>query len=288
MDPIVSYRVKLANLTLTVLFHNPSSYPGAGTVFHKHYYTELFFCCSGSFSVMTGNREITISAGEMTTVPPDCLHHTALRGPDGKAEVFGLLAEPVEGAGEPDLFGIVAPILTENVLRVYRSAEPYLTVLKACMTSPGNPRNVLAVSRFLDALLTLPCSSCPVTHPQTAGAIPEKENLRLVRLHELINREYKTDLTLRRAAAELYLSERQLERFVRKHYGKSLWQVVLSKRMEAAAVCLVNTNDPVGKIGQQVGFGSHPVFSRHFRARFGVTPAEYRRRARSRGKEQGA
>jgi transcriptional regulator GlxA family with amidase domain len=99
---------------------------------------------------------------------------------------------------------------------------------------------------------------------------------RMMKIDELVNGFFDQNITLEEASKYLYISTRQLDRIVRKRYGKSLRSVLVDKRIAAAGHMLENTDMSVDKIGRTVGFGSKMGFYREFSKAHGMTPAEYR------------
>ena len=91
------------------------------------------------------------------------------------------------------------------------------------------------------------------------------------------------DWTVARLAAECGMSETYFRRLFREVYGLPPRQYLIEARLRRARALLENTDAPVSDVGESAGFESHYHFSRAFRAREGVSPSEYRRRARQGG-----
>ena len=72
-------------------------------------------------------------------------------------------------------------------------------------------------------------------------------------------------------AAEMKISERQLQRKVKVLTGQSPVQYLRQFRLEKSLQYL-RDRVPVGKAAKAVGFSSHTYFTSCFRARFGITP----------------
>ena len=86
------------------------------------------------------------------------------------------------------------------------------------------------------------------------------------------------DLSVTLIAAHLALSEAHLHRLF-KTQPETLTQHIWSRRLEACKRALgdpANTRRAVGTIALHYGFNDAAHFSRAFRARFGLTPREYR------------
>lgn len=78
-----------------------------------------------------------------------------------------------------------------------------------------------------------------------------------------------------RLAALLGMSADSLQRRLRAE-GASFRELLLEARLSQALRLLQTTDQTVGWIAQEVGFSSDSRFCRHFRTRFGVTPARIR------------
>jgi hypothetical protein len=93
------------------------------------------------------------------------------------------------------------------------------------------------------------------------------------------------DGTLRRGVPGLiehaHVTPTHLSRSVRRFYGTTPTELVLTRRLRRAGVLLATTADPIGEIGHRCGFGTPASFSRAFLAAEGITPSEFRRRSQS-------
>lgn len=78
-----------------------------------------------------------------------------------------------------------------------------------------------------------------------------------------------------------HLSRRQLVRILKESYGKGFRERLLETRMEQASWLLKTTNEKMGEIAGEVGYSSEASFYRVFKGYFGLTPAEYREKARN-------
>lgn len=81
-------------------------------------------------------------------------------------------------------------------------------------------------------------------------------------------------------AAELHVSTRQLSRILRKNYGVTFREKLLSARMDHASWLLRTTDRKVSEISETAGYPSEGSLFRHFRSSFGMTPAQYRKKMR--------
>lgn len=79
-------------------------------------------------------------------------------------------------------------------------------------------------------------------------------------------------------AAHLGVSPRHVERIFKQATGKSPSLYFRQLRMEAARQIVLYSNDHLREVAGSVGYGSVQVFTKHYRAAFGLSPQEDRKR----------
>ena len=70
--------------------------------------------------------------------------------------------------------------------------------------------------------------------------------------------------------------EYYLNRLFLRQTGTSIHKYILNTRISEAKKMLLNTDYPLAKIAEAVGFGSNTHFSSYFRQSVGISPLEYR------------
>jgi transcriptional regulator GlxA family with amidase domain len=88
------------------------------------------------------------------------------------------------------------------------------------------------------------------------------------------------DLTLEALAERIHVSPRHCARKFKAALGLTPSDFVEGLRLDEARSLLVNGDDPINDLAQSVGYKGDDTFRRAFERRFGVAPAEYRRRFR--------
>ncbi len=98
-------------------------------------------------------------------------------------------------------------------------------------------------------------------------------------LVRVVNRNYANpNFGISSMAAEMKISDRQLQRKVKVLTGQSPVQYLRQFRLEKSLQYL-RGGIAVGKAAKAVGFSSHTYFTSCFRARFGTTPQQMRIKA---------
>lgn len=93
-----------------------------------------------------------------------------------------------------------------------------------------------------------------------------------------IRGHFSQELTLEKVAKEVGYTEYYLTRKFQKEMGIRLLDYIKDVRLEYAKVWLVTTNKTIQDISEQLQFGARNYFSRVFKEKEGVTPAQYRER----------
>ncbi len=107
----------------------------------------------------------------------------------------------------------------------------------------------------------------------------EESNRRMLRVRDLMDRNYAEPLDLRGLAAAVHVSESHLIRKFRSTFGETPHRYLQRRRIERAMFMLRETDTSVSRICLDVGFTSLGAFSRTFAEIVGVPPSEYRLRA---------
>ncbi len=118
-------------------------------------------------------------------------------------------------------------------------------------------------------------------HPQThtklrPGAIrTRKDQYFLGELDEVLNSNYANQsFDLSRMAAEMGISERQLQRKLKTLIGHTPSEYLRAYRLQKSLEQLREGNS-IGEVAKAVGFSSQSYFASCFKAEFGTTPKQF-------------
>jgi AraC family transcriptional regulator len=110
---------------------------------------------------------------------------------------------------------------------------------------------------------------------EAPGSIsPRRLRLTLDYIHDNL----PSELSLREIAAVAGLSTQQFGRLFKQATGVTPYRYVLNARLELARTMLLRTSMTVAEVAVHAGFYDQSHLSRHFRRRYGVTPAALRAR----------
>lgn len=95
-----------------------------------------------------------------------------------------------------------------------------------------------------------------------------------------ISRHLDQRLTVREIADAAHLSTSRLAHVFKQQIGISPARFVEERRLDRARVLLESSSLPVGAISNAIGFSTQFYFATRFRAQTGMSPSDWRRRAR--------
>lgn len=125
-----------------------------------------------------------------------------------------------------------------------------------------------AMLRFVALLLAE--QNLPPAPPDSVGAA------RLKKLLQRVEDDCAAPLSVEQAAAECGCSASHFMRWFKKMTGTTFGVYLNERRLATAAELLRTTDDTVLSIAEQAGFENLSNFNRRFKARYGVTPRQYR------------
>lgn len=247
---------------------------------HDHVASEIFAAVDGTIEISCEGTDIFLEQGDVAVVPPGLRH--AMLPPSHMSEpaVLSFICDRSNARGTSDLYSELKPFFCGDKIAVCRGVPELCKKIKRISMSI-NERTCIAPA--MEAVLVLlETSKTGVCDNVNGGKDAEQYDIkRMMLLDSIIGNYYVKDLKLSDVASQLYISSRQLDRIVRKRYGKSLRKVIMEKRISAAEKILLTTDMTVEQIGKTVGFSTGSSFYREFSAAYGVTPAEYRKKLKN-------
>ena len=250
---------------------------------HRHNYVEIMYMCSGkTVHRMEGRPPLTLQAGELLFLNQNAAHGVDRAGEEDVGVNFIVLPQFFDYA--------LALIGMDNVLGKFllsglRQSGGELSCLHFRVSHVPTVQNLV---ENLVWSLVHPQPNARRINQATMGVLLLQllnytEDLEeasgngavLSALRE-IEENYRTaDLT--RLAGELHVSLPYLSAAVHRATGRTFKELLLEKRLSKAAQLLRETRLTTQDIILAGGYENTSYFYRVFRARFGVTPKEYRR-----------
>ena len=280
--------LQIENVIFRLLVHKPKNRaPGSDgstqkfyTTMHTHVSTELFVCRSGEMTLRIPSGFITLKAGDAAVIPPGIQHFTYSKSEDICSCTISFICHKKSTRCEADVYKILSPFIIGRQIIVYRSSPELYDGVEKIVKEATNDK-ILPVLHTIELLIKAAGMPCQRIEPSEDG-IPENPTgtdiQRMMKLDQIINVFFMRDLTVEEVARHLFISPRQLDRVVKKRYGKTLRRVIIEKRLRSAEQMLISTDMTAESIGAALGFGSKPSFYREFLKEYGITPSEYRKK----------
>lgn len=213
-------------------------------------------CFAGEGRVLVDGAWVPCRRGQAALLPPGTLHafHT-VKG--GRWEFCWVRYQ--ERPGQKPLAAAHTPVVASY------DPEP----LRLAVLGFHHECTTAAVPAAVDAWIGL------IVHYVERFARPAGMDDRLWRLWERVASDLARPWTVTEMAAEVHLSEKQLQRLCHKELGRNPRRQLIWLRMRHAAELLVSSGAKIETIAAQVGYQNPFVFSTTFKRVMGWTPSEY-------------
>lgn len=230
---------------------------------HIHQFCELLYTFSGEMTAYIGGQRTVIPAGQMAFIMPNEIHaytdETECR----------VLCAVYSADFVPGFFRQLGTRVPAGPLAKMQHMEE--TVMRLTATEPDALAELAGILNLLHAELLRQC---------TLKDRP-KENGNLYRAAtEYISQNFRTDITLRSAAAALGYHEKYLSSALHALTGMHFRTFLSSYRVEYACALLraeEHRHLSIAEIAHESGFASINTFCREFRRLTGMSASEYRR-----------
>ena len=253
--------------------------------YHWHPETEIFFITSGKANFQVEGDSFSIGEGDVLLIKPNALHGshdcfgTKLKfralvfdysflagiGNDrveqeylrpllkGEGSRYLLFSEK-EGVRE-ELFGLL-----NRIYSLYEEREKgYELMIRALL---------------LQVVYHVVRTKTEAVRPRRTGTRKSRTIRSIV---EYVEEHYPQKIALAHLASHLSVSEGYLCRFFKENFYMTFVEYVQSVRLQKAQRLLLETDEPVGKIALDVGFGSGNYFATEFGRYYHTTPQKYRK-----------
>ena len=191
-------------------------------------------------------------------------------GDGTRLKIFWILCHGEEcGSHLAEQLGITAP-----------AAAHHLRVLRECglIVPRREGKEVyykLADNEIGRTMHTALESVTEIACPESEGGRTSAETVR--RVHDYLLENLSERVTIEELSRKFHINPTTLKRAFKDEYGSSIAAHTKEHRMERAEV-LLREGKSVGEVARAVGFDSASRFTSAFKDKYGVTPAEYKRK----------
>lgn len=244
----------------------------APTLHHTHSWYEMFCAVEDPITLCFEDRICQLAPGQAIIIPPGIYHYAVFADPNHRDHAFHFSVQRLQHSD--------TAATIENLLVSYVSIP--FPVDATCMHLVGflsqalEARKSILCGTYLLALL-LGCAECTAPREgDEAEPVADNKVSRIYKIEQALYTHYTGQLPIKLLAQELHLSQRQVSRIIRQHYGTSYRSKNKDLRMQSAARRLQN-GETIAQVAAAEGYSSISAFYAAFRRTFGITPAEYRK-----------
>ncbi len=273
-----SFVVEDTEISLAVIAGSVNGETSSSLSYHSHNYFELFLPIDGSIEITTKSGIVTLYENDIAIVPCGFVHYKKADNSQNWATVPFLLKKRSFRSKATSLFDSLNSICAGKGIHVFRNipkiCEHLRDFCKYCAAEDHRFAGLYLIS-ILSEIYT--SDSLTVNSDEdTILKAPNDDIDRSLALEQLIETKYLSDTSEETVAHALCVSKRQLSRIIKKHYGKTFREVIISKRLAYSAHLLIYTDMTVEKICDSARFGSVSHFYKKFCEEYKISPGKYR------------
>ena len=272
--------ISVENATLTFLGYESRNYKSASKrlpqSYHTHFYAELFFCKKGEMLLEYNGTSTTLHEGDAVFVPPQFPHFKSSES-ENVDFVVGITLKKKSCNSNFDMHKLLDKLFLAKKPVFFRRYTHILPEDISWIEEIGSYSPLTALSAFHTIAKLAHIYAQNEKNSDATGNQSKKTNV-IIQLESYIGSRYYENITAESLAEMLYVSPRQLSRIVKEKYGEPLHRIIIKKRVETAAKLLCESSLSVEEISSTVGFDTKSCFYRIFKAEYGLTPLQYRKK----------
>lgn len=289
-----TFNISIENTEIQIVIHYESFEQSVNDIArapHSHIYYEFQYSLNDNNLLFVDSKKSRFKKNSFAIIPP-CLKHKSTFECTSDLMSFGFNFKKIPNkAGKNDTFTFFNERIGNNFVsgELDDSARELFSKLyyHAHRNDPIN--NGFLISSILHILYTaisaIPArEAIPELIPEeTANDIPQSYCPKgvpietLYEINETLSRKYMDEITPSSLSRQFFVSPKQINRYISKQYGKTFLQRRTELRMMAAQKLLAESDAPIGKISEIVGYRSINTFYSAFRNYCGSTPDIYRK-----------
>lgn len=196
---------------------------------------------------------------------------------DGVIEGAAFIIDPsTMRQAAADVFGEEWSDLTwRSVLGDHAPAIAYLGLDIVSQIATGYPAGRSHVDDLMRTFLSMLLRRYSSTVDRNTSLVGVSSHP-VLRAVQYIESHLGDDLTRQEVCDKSAVSLPHLNRLFRAELGDSVWGYIQKRRLDVARVGLASTNQPITSVAVSCGFRTRANFTRCFRARFGMSPSDFR------------
>lgn len=230
---------------------------------------QVFYIKEGNGLLLYENESYELKAGTYFSIPP-LKKYSIL--PKNNLDIYSTYFVINKTTGYKRYFYLLEQLNIGNNINLSNLFDTIIYELKTKQIG----YNEIVVSMFKTILISI------IRNENVNG--PRLSHWDLDNFQYNIEKEFQNnykDITLKDLANKLFVSERELQRYLEKNYNKNFTDIKNDAKMSFAQNLLLNTNKSILEIAYETGYSSSEHFSNAFKKYFGKSPLKYKKEINS-------
>lgn len=245
---------------------------------HADYEVQLFGGSGCRYKI--GRESGVVGPGSIIVIPPQ-LRHSMLPPEDGTFDRYSFTVG-FAGDDRGELGYLSRSFSTLNSYKIIEGEPTAFRLLDETAAELRNPRPgriIMIKANLLAALCTISRRISALPGKESEPVICGKDRSHII--EGFFSQCYGEDCTCENLANQLYVSQRQVGRILRRLYGRSFREMQLQTRMEIANYFLEETSLSISDIAAKLGYNSINAFYLAYRKYYGHPPGRKREKQSS-------
>ncbi|MBE6656620.1 MAG: AraC family transcriptional regulator [Ruminococcaceae bacterium] len=242
---------------------------------HSHPFCEILFVLSGEGEVTVGGRSYPIGKDDLIIYNPNVVHKERTSASSGlELAFFGITNFKIENLPADFLIGEHA----SPVLHTKKDEEKFAFYFRSLVeeVSADQPYSELMAKYWARLILIGILRLANVSEAKFVT------NAIFTRIHQYLTKHFAEISCMEDICTALNINKYYLSHIFKKYMGTPPMQYVTLRRIAYAKQLLQETDLPASAVGEVCGYRDRVLFFKAFRKAEGMTPGEFRRRARER------
>ena len=265
---------------LDTTFFNPTKLPPTITPVHNHSYYEILAVLDGTVFVQSGDNSVDIESSQVLFCPAKLLHSSCGKTENNQIVSICFTFKKSKTAVKIDnLYSCFSEIFNQEQFVVISDPKIIFDNLSKLKTTFNN-LNTFSHFKIQTLLQEIILEIVNKLFTKAQKTMPFLDYSYGKNLPYLINLKINSCLNssnLKQIASELFISTRQIERYIKKTFGVSFLERKTYLKLETAKKLLRNSKMSVDEIVAELNFSNKTHFYKKFYEHTKMTPGEYRK-----------
>ena len=251
---------------------------------HSHAHYEIIAVLSGSIFAQTNENSFVLESPKLLFFPAKLLHSSYAKTDANQIISISFTFKKSKKTNKIDnLYSCFSEIFNQKKHIVINDTETVFNNINKLKDSFEN-LNVFSHFRIQTLLQEIILEIAAKLLEQTNKNLPLFDYSYGKNLPYLINlkiNSYLKTSNLKQIASELFISTRQLQRYIQKTFGMTFVERKTFLKIETAKNLLRNSDMSISKIAEELGFSNKTYFYKKFQEFTDMTPGDYRKKKKN-------